>query len=97
LRPAGPGADFRVERSSAGYTVHGERVERWVHMTDLDNDEAVRYLQGRLLRAGVEDALVAAGARAGDTVEIAGFAFDFEPEPGSDAPQASADEQGKSG
>jgi GTPase len=82
LRPAeGKGQDFTVERTDRGFRVRGERVERWVVMTDLANEEGVRYLQDRLARAGVERDLLRAGARPGDTVEIAGAAFDFEPDP----------------
>jgi GTPase len=82
LRPARARTDFGVGRTDdGGFRVTGDRVERWVRMTDLGNDEAVRYLQGRLARAGVERALVAAGARRGDPVQIAGAVFDFEPEP----------------
>ena len=86
LRPAAgrdvgdPG--FEVERTSEGFRVRGDRIERWVVMSDLGNEEAARYLQSRLARAGVERALVTAGARAGDLVEIAGAVFDFAPEQG---------------
>jgi GTP-binding protein len=56
---------------------------RWVRQTDFANDEAVGYLADRLARAGVEDELVKAGARAGDTVLIGDGAdavvFDWEP------------------
>ncbi|MGH8901085.1 MAG: GTPase ObgE [Egibacteraceae bacterium] len=79
LRPAG-GDGFTVEATTEGFRVTGDRVERWVAMTELDNPEAVRYLQGRLLRAGVERELARAGARPGDAVEIAGQVFDFQPE-----------------
>ncbi|MDQ3973456.1 MAG: GTPase ObgE, partial [Actinomycetota bacterium] len=84
LRPAmrAPSDDLAVERVGGGFRVTGERVERWVLMTDLDNDEAVGYLQRRLARAGVERRLVEAGARPGDSVQIAGTVFDFDPEPG---------------
>jgi GTP-binding protein len=58
-------------------------VERWVAQTDFANDEAVGYLADRLAKAGVEDALVEAGAKAGDEVVIgpdeAGVVFDWEP------------------
>jgi GTPase len=58
LGPTGP--DFVVGRTDSGaYEVSGERVERWVQMLPLDEPGAVRYLQGRLRRAGVEKALVA--------------------------------------
>ena len=80
LRPAPAREDFRVEATAEGFRVTGERVERWVVMTDMDNPEAVRYLQGRLIRAGVERLLAKVGARPGDAVEIAGQVFDFEPE-----------------
>ncbi len=82
LRPAGraTGPDFAVSRVPGGWRVTGERVERWVVMLDLDNPEAVAYLQGRLQRAGVEAALLRAGAQPRDEVEIAGSVFDFQPE-----------------
>jgi GTPase len=81
LRPAPVGEDFTVGRHPSGaFEVTGERVERWVQMLPLDDWEAVRYLQGRLRRAGVERALVAAGARTGDEVVIGDAVFDFDPE-----------------
>ena len=81
LRPAGKKRrDFTVERDNDAYVVRGERIERWIRMTDLSNDDAVRYLQGRLQAAGVERALIAAGAREGDVVDLGGFVFDFTPE-----------------
>jgi len=84
LRPAPAqrgGRDFTVERTGGGWRVRGDRVERWVVMTDLENAEGLRYLQGRLVRAGVEQALADAGARRGDPVELAGHVFDFDPDP----------------
>ncbi|MDP8930570.1 MAG: GTPase ObgE [Actinomycetota bacterium] len=75
-------APLAIERDDLGrFVVSGRRVERWVQMTPLDNPEAVRYLQGRLRRGGVERALVHAGARVGDEVVIGGAVFDFSPEP----------------
>lgn len=75
------GVDFEVDTDEEGrYVVTGQRIERWVQMLPLDNWEAARYLQGRLRRAGVERALVEAGARSGDDVVIGDAVFDFEPE-----------------
>jgi len=75
------GPDFTVGRHSSGaFQVTGERVERWVQMTPLENREAVRHLQGRLRRAGVEKPLVAAGARHGDEIVLGEIVFDFDPE-----------------
>jgi GTPase len=78
---------FRVVREETtdgiAYRVTGVRPLRWVRQTDFSNDEAVGYLADRLARAGVEDELVAAGARAGDTVLIGdgddAVVFDWEP------------------
>jgi GTPase len=71
---------FAVRRlPSAAYEVRGEQVERWVQMLPIEIPDAARYLQGRLRRAGVEAALVAAGARSGDEVVIGDVVFDFDP------------------
>ncbi|MET8969084.1 GTPase ObgE [Streptomyces hydrogenans] len=65
------------------YRVRGDKPERWVRQTDFNNDEAVGYLADRLNRLGVEDALLKAGARAGDGVAIGSeenaVVFDWEP------------------
>lgn len=70
---------IEVVREAPGeYRVRGGRIERMVIMTDMQNDEAVAYLQRRLQRAGVEEALRQAGARPGDTVHIGPVSFEFE-------------------
>lgn len=72
--------DFSIEQESDGYfVVRGGYVERLVSMTDLENEEAVAYLQKRLVEIGVEDKLLQQGARAGDIVRIAEMEFDFQP------------------
>ncbi|MEU9617974.1 MULTISPECIES: GTPase ObgE [unclassified Streptomyces] len=77
-------AGFTVAKEEDGlYRVRGEKPERWVRQTDFNNDEAVGYLADRLNRLGVEDALMKAGARAGDGVAIGAednaVVFDWEP------------------
>jgi GTP-binding protein len=52
------------------YQVSGEEVERAVIMTDLENEEAVRYLHRRLSRMGVISRLRELGAKEGDRVRI---------------------------
>ena len=64
-----------VLREGSDFRVSGAFVERWVAMTDMDNDEAVATLQRRLRRAGVDDALASAGCAEGDTVHIGARAF----------------------
>lgn len=68
---------FVVELSEDGFRVRGKMVERWVVMTDFDNEEAVRFLYHRLKRAGVLKALRNAGAEPGDTFRIGEVELQF--------------------
>lgn len=68
---------FTVANVDGVFVVQGEVVERWVAMTDFDNEEGVRLLQRRLRRAGVEAALRRAGIADGDTVRIGDWEFQF--------------------
>ena len=60
------------------WRVSGTNLERMVVQTDWENEEAVIYLQHRMARMGVDDALIKAGCRSGDEVRILGYSFDFE-------------------
>jgi GTP-binding protein len=75
--------DFRVVPAGDRFLVLGPKPARWVRQTDFSNDEAVGYLADRLARLGVEDALLAAGAQAGDEIVIgegeSAVVFDWEP------------------
>jgi GTP-binding protein len=80
FRPAARRA-WRVEQVGEGsFRVSGEGIERLVARFDLDNEDALAYLEGRLRGIGVIDALREKGFEAGDDVEIAGVAFDLDPE-----------------
>ena len=84
LRPkAVDEAEFEVVKQGESYLVRGVKPGRWVRQTDFSNDEAVGYLADRLARLGVEDALLAAGADAGDEILIGdgtySVVFDWEP------------------
>jgi GTP-binding protein len=71
-------APFIIERDAADiWQVTGQRVERLVAMTDLNNDDAVLRMQRIFIKMGLEDALVEAGVAPGDTVEIAGSQFEY--------------------
>ncbi len=73
--------DLSIEKTAAGeFTVHGKHIERMVVMTEIGNDEAVAHLQRRLRRAGVEPALLKAGAIDGDSITIGPVTFTFEAE-----------------
>ena len=72
-------AAFEVfEEEPGAFRVSGRQVERMVVQTDWENEEALLFLQHRLRRIGVEDALRDAGARNGDEIRISGRAFDYE-------------------
>jgi len=80
FRPAADRA-YRVVKVGAGsYQVTGKGIERLVARYDLDNDDALAYLERRLRGIGVIRALEAEGFEPGDEVEIAGIAFDLDPE-----------------
>jgi GTP-binding protein len=70
-------AFWDVEVNEEGYRLIGKRLLRMVAMTDLENEEAVRYLQRRLERIGVLDRLRNLGIEEGDEVEIGEFSFNF--------------------
>jgi GTPase len=82
---AEPEVPVQVIREGSGFRVLGDRLERWVAMTDLDNPQAVAYLQRRLRRAGVDQLLAAAGASPGDEVLVGQAAFEFTPDPLAEA------------
>ena len=78
-RPGG-GDSFEVEPVPAGgYRVTGAGIERLVARHDLENPDALRYLEDRLRGLGVLRALEAAGFQPGDDVEIAGTIFELDP------------------
>jgi GTP-binding protein len=79
FRPAA-GRGFRVERTGDGaFRVDGEGIVRLLARHDLDNDEALAHVEGRLRRMGVISALESAGFEPGDDVEIAGVVFELHP------------------
>jgi GTP-binding protein len=79
FRPASK-QGFAVEPAGEGrWRVRGEGIERLVARHDLDNEESLAYLEGRLRAIGVIGALQDAGFELGDDVEIAGVEFELDP------------------
>ncbi len=79
FRPAA-GRGFDVQRLDDGvFRVEGDGIVRLLARHDLDNDEALAHVEGRLRRMGVISALEAAGFEPGDDVEIAGVLFELHP------------------
>jgi GTP-binding protein len=80
FRPAAS-TGFIVERLASGsFVVRGRGVERLLARYDVDNEDAMAYLEGRLRKIGVLRALEAEGFEAGDDLEIAGIAFELDPD-----------------
>jgi GTPase len=80
FRPAAP-RRYTVRRTGEGsFVVTGIGIERLVARYDLDNEEALAHLERRLRGIGVIRALEAQGFEAGDEVDIAGVAFDLDPD-----------------
>ncbi len=59
--------------------MNGRGVERLLSRYDIDNEDALAYLEERLRGIGVLDALEREGFVAGDEVRIAGVAFELDP------------------
>jgi GTP-binding protein len=79
FRPAADRA-YRVERTGErSFRVTGTGIERLLARYDLDNEDALAHLERRLRGIGVLRALETEGFEPGDEVEIAGVAFDLDP------------------
>jgi len=68
---------WEVSESAGTYRVSGPAVEKLVARTDFENDESVGYLQERLERLGVSEALRQAGAAQGEDVIIGDEEFEL--------------------
>jgi len=68
-----------VTREVDAFRVAGRDIERFVEMTDLDNEEGVARLQKRMRSMGVTAALSTAGCAEGDSVRIGDEEFTFSP------------------
>jgi GTPase len=76
----GEGESFSVERVGPGaFRVEGGQVERLIARHDVENEDALRYVEERMRALGVIRALEAAGFEPGDDVEIAGIVFELDP------------------
>ncbi len=79
FRP-GAASGFEVERlGPRSFVVRGRGIERLLARYDIENEDAMAYLEGRLRRIGVLGALEAEGFQPGDEIEIAGVSFELDP------------------
>ncbi len=78
LRPAADRVgELRVAQEGDAFGSSGGALERLVAKADLDNEEAVEYMQAVMEKAGVSTALRSAGAQPGDMVVIGEQEFEF--------------------
>ncbi|MGO9343775.1 MAG: GTPase ObgE [Acidimicrobiales bacterium] len=79
-RPLGESA-VQITRGPDGtFLVGGRQALRAVALSDLTDDDALDLVQARLKRLGVEKALVRAGVRDGDQVQVGDLAFTYHPD-----------------
>lgn len=81
-RPLPP--SFAVVRRNDEWVVEGRAAERAIALDDLTVPEAADFAAARLRRLGVDDALQAAGAEAGDDVRIGELVFTYDPDVADD-------------
>jgi GTPase len=71
---------FSVEQTGPGaFAVRGRRIERLLQRFDVENEDAMAYVEARLRRLGVIQALEAKGFQPGDEIEIGGAVLELDP------------------
>jgi GTPase len=78
FRPAA-GRGYQVEKTGEGsFAVRGKGVERLLQRYDVENEDAMAYLEERLRRIGVLGALEAEGFQPGDELEVGGVTLELD-------------------
>jgi GTP-binding protein len=72
--------DFTIRRDGPEWVVEGTSAIRAVNLSDLTDPDAAEFVAKRLVRSGIVDGLVAAGAESGDDVRIGSIVFTFDPD-----------------
>ncbi len=74
-------SDFEVIKEKKGvFVVKGTALERFIVMTDFENEEALGYAQQKLKTIRLDQKLSKAGAKEGDLIRIGLYEFNFDPE-----------------
>ncbi len=69
---------FNVTQESDGaFRINGSTIERLISMVDIENEEALDYVQQKFARMGVDKELRKAGIEVGDIVRIGKIEFDY--------------------
>ncbi len=80
FRPAA-GRGFEIEKTGEGsFAVRGKGIERLLARYDVENEDAMAYLEERLRRIGLLGALQAEGFQPGDELEVGGITLELDPD-----------------
>lgn len=69
--------EFAIERTSDGWRVSGESIERAAAMTYWEYDQSIRRFQRILESLGIDAALIGQGIKPGDTVHIGEYELEW--------------------
>ncbi len=68
---------FDIQLKDGVFLISGKGIERLVNRLDLEIPDALNYFQHMIRKIGIEDALRGRGIKAGDTVRIDDFEFEW--------------------
>jgi GTPase len=77
-RPESDPNEFEIERTSQGWRIHGEAIERAAAMTYWEYDQSVRRFQRILEKLGIDQALREGGVKSGDTVFVSDYELEWQ-------------------
>lgn len=77
-RPGGE-EGYTVEREDGAFRIHGRGIEILFNRHSIENEEALAYLEQRLVELGVVAALRAAGFEPGDELRVGDYELEFYP------------------
>jgi GTP-binding protein len=76
-RPKGEGG-YSVEREDDGaFRIHGHGIEVLFERFDMNNEEALAYLETRLTEIGVMSELKKAGFESGNEIRVGDYEFEL--------------------
>ena len=68
---------FEIRQENGEFVVSGPDVDKLMNRVNLADNESMYYFQKMLANLGIEDALIKAGVKDGDTVRFNDWEFDW--------------------